>query len=140
MGDTLTDLSRELLNMAQTQFPSECKKFLRTEGNKLKKEVKAEAKSKVEKKTGNYQKGWKRGKPYKYSVDNAYAVRVYNASPHAHLVEYGHEIVGHEPNKIRTGKRTKAANVIPPVENSFIDDFARDVDAFIDELLDKGLS
>ena len=140
MGDTLTDLSRELLNIAQTQFPSECKKFLRTEGNKLKKEVKAEAKSKVRKKTGNYQKGWKRGKPYKYAPDNAYAVRVYNATPHAHLVEYGHEIVGHEPNKVRTGKRTKAVNVIPPVEASFVDDFERDVDAFIDDLLDKGLS
>lgn len=29
-------------------------------------------------------------------------------APHRHLVIRGHEIVGHKPNKVRTGKRTKA--------------------------------
>lgn len=28
-------------------------------------------------------------------------------APHRHLVIRGHEIVGHKPNKVRTGKRTK---------------------------------
>lgn len=140
MSDTLIDLSKNLLKIAGSQFPSECKKFLRTEGNKAKRRVKAEAKRKVGKKTGNYMKGWKRGKPYVYAPDKSYAVRVYNASPHAHLIEYGHDIVGHEPNKINTGKRTKAVNVVPTVEDEFVDEFIDDIDKFIDELLDKGLS
>lgn len=29
-------------------------------------------------------------------------------APHAHLIEYGHEIVGHKPGKTNTGKRTRA--------------------------------
>lgn len=140
MANTLESLALELIEIAQTDYPLETKKFLRTEGNKLKRRVKSEAKRQIGKKTGNYMKGWKRGKPYKYAPDKADAIRVYNASPHAHLLEYGHLIVGHEPNKTSTGKRTRKFPVIASAENSFVSEFEADVDAFIDKIITKGLS
>ena len=44
----------------------------------------------VGKKTGNYQKSIKRGKPYSYRRSNA--IRVYSYAPHAHLTHDGQEV------------------------------------------------
>ena len=72
----LEDLEKEVLRLAR-KYPKEAKKFLQKQGNKLKAKAKKKAKSKVKVKTGNYLKGFKRGKVYKYKGEED-TVRVYN--------------------------------------------------------------
>ena len=86
----LENLEREVLRLAK-KYPKETKKFLQSQGNKLKARVKKKAKSKLKEKSGNYIKGFKRGKVYRYNQEED-TVRVYNNMPHAHLIEYGHII------------------------------------------------
>ena len=81
----LEDLEKEVLRLAR-KYPKEAKKFLQKQGNKLKAKAKKKAKSKVKVKKGNYLKGFKRGKVYKYKGEED-TVRVYNSMPHAHLIE-----------------------------------------------------
>ena len=61
----LEDLEKEVLRLAK-KYPKEAKKFLQKQGNKLKAKAKKKAKSKIKVKNGNYLKGFKRGKVYKY--------------------------------------------------------------------------
>lgn len=67
------------------------KPFLRKEANKLRKQTVNGAR-RLGKKTGNYLKSIKRGKKV-YSYHGTQAIRVYSASPHAHLIEDGHRMV-----------------------------------------------
>ena len=62
---SLQRLGRDLLRCGEAYSKKE-KKFLRQEGSKLLRKTKKKAK-RVGKKTGNYQKSIKRGKPYSYS-------------------------------------------------------------------------
>ena len=48
------DEMTEALSMVQKVYPKEVKKFMQSEGNKLKKQTKSKAKSSVNKKTGNF--------------------------------------------------------------------------------------
>ena len=80
---SLRKLGRDLQRCGETYSKKE-KKFLRKEGSKLLSKTKKEAK-RVGKKTGNYHKSIKRGKPYSYRGSNA--IRVYSYAPHAHLIE-----------------------------------------------------
>ena len=84
-------------NLVAKTYPKEVKKFMQSEGTKLKNRTVKTAKSTVGEKTGNYLKGIKRGKHYKYSGNGADSIRVYSGRPayHGHLVEYGHEMVTH---------------------------------------------
>ncbi|MEG0258465.1 MAG: HK97 gp10 family phage protein [Lysinibacillus sp.] len=87
----LNDLQRDLLNAsrnAQRQMP----KLMRKVGSKARVAVAKKSRTLVKKKTGNYQKGWKRGKVF-VGYDGALTIRVYNGSPHAHLIEDGHRMV-----------------------------------------------
>lgn len=125
----------ELLELAEEKMPNETKKFLQREGNKLRRMTLKKAKSLVKKDSGNYFKGIKRGKVYKFEGDQS-SIRVYGSSPHSHLLEYGHEQVTHDGKTVGfvRGYRTfeKAAK-------EFEEEFIRDTEDFIDELLDKGL-
>lgn len=136
MSDDLEGLTKELLEFAQTEYPKETKKFLQSEGNKFKKLVKKRAKSEVGTETGNYQKGWKRGRVYNHRATGATSVRVYNGSPHAHLIEYGHKkyLWGKE-----TSERVEGKHVLEKAGEQFAPEFERNVSQFVDELLDKGL-
>ena len=40
--------------------------------------------------------------------------KVVSTKPHSHLVEFGHRIIGHKPNKTNKGKRTKAFPFMRP--------------------------
>ena len=125
----------EALKMVQDLYPKEIKKFMQSEGNKLKKETKNKAKSDVKKRTGNYLKGIKRGKYYKYSGNGADSIRVYAGKPahHGHLLEYGH--------KTQSGSRTKAYHIFKTTADSFESTYEKDCDTFVDtivEPLNKG--
>jgi hypothetical protein len=52
-----------------------------------------------------------------FSGVREYGASVGSTAPHRHLVIRGHEIVGHRPNRVRTGKRTTA--------NPFVDEAAQ---------------
>ncbi|MDO5548313.1 MAG: hypothetical protein Q4F79_07475 [Eubacteriales bacterium] len=97
------------------------KAFLRKEGSKLLRRTKNairssgidisthEKKTYYMKKIGSYKPygdSPKRGKPYVYH--DAMAIRVYSSSPHAHLLEYGHKMVGHKGGNLKVSKRTRA--------------------------------
>lgn len=127
-ADRLTDL-------ANKRFPKETKKFLNNEAKKLNNKNKQNAKSKVGKKSGNYMKGFKKGKPYKY-INDEFAVRSYNSSPHAHLVEYGHIQTDHEGNEVGF---VEGKHVMENTAKSFENEYFNDVETFIGDLLDKGL-
>ncbi len=130
LANELDDFTRDLINLAQNQMPKKTKKFLRQQGSKLTKEVKNQAKSKVKKKTGNYLKSIKRGKVYTF--DDALAIRAFSGAPHAHLIELGHV------NK--DGTFTEGKYVFKQAYDDYQDTFVSDLETFIDDMLDEGLS
>ena len=111
-------------------------------GNKLKRRIKAKAKGKLKEKTGNYMKGFKRGKPYKYNSDED-AIRVYNYMPHAHLIEKGHRIVARGKKGQGAGAELgfKAGmHIVESTEREFTEEFIKDTEQWVDDLLKEGLS
>lgn len=91
------------INNTKKAYKKEVKKFMRTEGTELRKLTLKTAKSYVGEKSGKYQQSIKRGKYYKYKENNADSIRVYSYAPHAHLIERGHEMIGHKPDKKHLG-------------------------------------
>ncbi|CKH08696.1 Uncharacterised protein [Fusobacterium polymorphum] len=131
--DELDELEKEVLRLAK-KYPNETKKFLQKQGNKLKGVAKKIAKSKVKIKTGNYMKGFKRGKYYKWNGEDD-CIRVYNYMPHAHLIENGHII------KDRTGKEhgfKKGYFILAQAHNDFYDEFVKSTDDFVGEVIKNG--
>lgn len=129
------DEMTEALSQVQDLYPKEIKKFMQSEGNKLKKQTKSKAKSSVKKRTGNYLKGIKRGKYYKYSGNGADSIRVYAGKPahHGHLIEYGH--------KTKSGSRTRAYHIFKTSADAFESTYESDCDKFADKIaepLNKG--
>lgn len=116
------------LGQVQELYPKEIKKFMQSEGTKLKNRTLKTAKSNVKKKTGNYFKGIKRGKYYKYSGNGADSIRVYAGKPahHGHLVEYGH--------KTKNGNRTKAYHTFKTSADAFESTYENDCDKFADKI------
>lgn len=93
------------------------KEFLRKEGSKLLRKTKGAIRSsgmdyrnhvkpEAFKDSKHYYQTVKRGKPYLY--ESAMAIRVYSYAPHAHLLEYGHKMIGHKPDKRSVGGATRA--------------------------------
>ena len=131
--DELEKLEKEVLRLAK-KYPKETKKFLQKQGNKLKSVIKKIAKSKVKTKTGNYMRGFKRGKYYKYNTDED-CISVYNYMPHAHLIEKGHII------KDKTGKEhgfKKGYFVLEQGRRDYYDKFVKSTEDFVDEIINSG--
>jgi len=144
--DELDEYSIKLLKLAQKTMPKECNKFMKVEASKLNSKTKKRARKEVKKDTGNYMKGFKKGKiVYEYG-DTRYNIRVYNSAPHAHLIEYGHEIVrgGKHSNKGNKGGKNvgfaKGKFVLENSSKEFEKDFEKDTYNLVDALLNKGLN
>lgn len=132
------DLSSGMTSLIKL-FPKETKKFMKKEAREFRNHVKKKARTAVKRRTGNYLKGFAAGKTVYSWSDSEYNIRVYNSSPHAHLIEFGHELVGHEPNKVRIG-RVKAYEVMnnameewdsqfnAAVENDLLDFIAKELE------------
>lgn len=159
----LDDLGRSLWRTAQEKYPEEVKPFLRKEGNKLRRIMRGEYRSRVGKKTGNLTKGIGQGRPHKYGND--FQLRVYNEAPHAFLIEHGHSNVKKKPssgsqNRIPAGTpvvmvpgregplfigRPGGERYIPgkyPAAHAAMamkQEFPGDVEDFLDEMFRKGL-
>lgn len=124
----LSDFTKEVIDLAQDLYPKDVKKFLKGEAAKGSKIAKGIAQKEVNKKTGNYLKGFKSGKVYKFGKDTC--VRFYNGSPHGHLIEKGH--------KNKDGTYTLGKFVIQKAGQLFEKEFIEDVENFAEEILNKG--
>lgn len=89
----LDDFIKELDDL-QKLFPKQARQLIMRIGSKARTIVLKKAKSLVNKKTGNYYKFIKRGKPWEDKRTDEYKIRVYTRAPHGHLIELGHRIVG----------------------------------------------
>lgn len=132
----LTDFQKELIQMAKEDFPRETRKFIKREAGKLTRMAKSSAERELNSKTGDYIKGFKSGKIYKFAGD--LCCRAFNSSPHAHLIEYGHNMVGHKPNLKNVGF-VAGKYILNKATNRFDKDFEGHLDKFLDDILDKGI-
>lgn len=129
----LDDLVKNMFRTAQDVYPDEAKSFLKKEGNKGRRLLRAKTKAVTKKKTGNLLKGIRRTGVQKYNGD--FQIRVYNKAPHAHLIEHGHVlwVNGTKTEKFVPGKHP-AADTTKQLKR----EFPRDVETFVDEMLSKG--
>lgn len=129
----LDDLVKNMFRTAQNVYPDEAKSFLKKEGNKGRRLLRAKTKAVTKKKTGNLLKGIRRTGVQKHDGD--FQIRVYNKAPHAHLIEHGHVlwVNGTKTEKFVPGKHP-AADTTKQLKR----EFPRDVEGFVDEMLSKG--
>ena len=130
----LDELVKNMFRTAQDVYPDEAKSFLKKEGNKGRRLLRAKTKAVTKKKTGNLLKGIRRTGVQKHDGD--FQIRVYNKAPHAHLIEHGHVlwVNGTKTEKFVPGKHP-AADTTKQLKR----EFPRDVEGFVDEMLSKGL-
>lgn len=131
------DEMTEALNMVGSVYSKEVKSFMQTEGNKLKKRTLEKAKTTVKRRTGNYEKGIKRGKYYKYGATGADSIRVYAGKPahHGHLVEYGHDMVSHSGKDL--GKHVEGYHIFKTAADDFESTYEKDSEKFADKITES---
>jgi len=124
----------EAMALIKSNYPKEIKSFMEKEGNRLKAAALKNARNYVGTVTGNYLKGIKRGKYYKYDATGADSIRLYAGQParHAHLVEYGHEMVTHSGE--RTGQFVRGHLVFANTADAFASRYEDDCEAFADKI------
>lgn len=129
----LDELVKNMFRTAQDVYPDEAKSFLKKEGNKGRRLLRAKTKAVTKKKTGNLLKGIRRTGVQKHNGD--FQIRVYNKAPHAHLIEHGHVlwVNGTKTEKFVPGKHP-AADTTKQLKR----EFPRDVEGFVDEMISKG--
>lgn len=129
----LDELVKNMFRTAQDVYPDEAKSFLKKEGNKGRRLLRAKTKAVTKKKTGNLLKGIRRTGVQKHDGD--FQIRVYNKAPHAHLIEHGHVlwVNGTKTEKFVPGKHP-AADTTKQLKR----EFPQDVEGFVDEMLSKG--
>lgn len=133
----LTNFEKKLVNMVNDTMPKESRKFIKKEANKLNKHNKKTYQRKgIGEVTGNFKKGFKSGKAYKYQ--GSWSARAYNNSPHAHLLNDGYMWT---PHKGQSGEERfiPGFHFMEEAANSFANGFYSDVDEFLKDLLIKGL-
>ncbi|MED3549962.1 HK97 gp10 family phage protein [Cytobacillus praedii] len=133
--DGLTQFQKDLLDVAERKLPKEIPKVLRKIGSKARTNVAKKARREVKKRTGNYAKGWKRGKVFKNGRN--VIVRVYNGSPHAHLIEDGHRQVTADGREVGfvPGKKVLEKSMIEFDNSGQVSEI---VGEWLDDLLRKG--
>lgn len=129
----LDDLVKNMFRTAQDVYPDEAKSFLKKEGNKGRRLLRAKTKAVTKKKTGNLLKGIRRTGVQKHNGD--FQIRVYNKAPHAHLIEHGHVLW---VNGTRTEKFVPGKHPAADTTKQLKREFPRDVEGFVDEMLSKG--
>lgn len=125
--DELEDFEKDLLQKSLKNFPDETNKFLRKSQQGLCAEMRREGKHLVKKKTGYYHNHFKVGKLYKR--DGNLCGRVYNNSPHAHLIETGH--------KNRDGSWQEGKHVMEISKTNYKEKFYKNVEDFLFNEVDK---
>jgi len=131
----LTEFQQDLLEVAQQKLPRQTAKIMRKTGSRAAVHVRRVARTKVDKKTGTYHKRFKRGKVFK-DADGQWVTRVYNSSPHAHLIEYGHRQVTKDGREIGF---TPGKHVMKEGADKFDDsrEFEKMISDWLDDMLDS---
>lgn len=134
----LTNFDKNLLKLAHEKMPKESKKFLQSQGTKLRNLTLAKARQRVKKNKGNLYKGIKKGKVYTFKGNGGQSIRVYGGKPayHIHLLEYGHRKVSKDGEELGF---VKGAHFFEDAAKEFPETHYKDLQAFLDETLDKGL-
>ncbi len=136
----LDELAKDL-NDTTKGYKRDITVFLREEGKKLNKKIKNNAKSKINKKTGNFLAGIKTQKPYEYykseGKNTKDSVKVYGKIPparHTHLIEQGHK-------KVLWGNRTeefvKGFYIYEEAGEEYDNTFGRNAEEFINKCLSR---
>lgn len=132
---SLDNFERMLLSKATKELPRESFQIMRKMGSKARTLVAKKARTTVKKKTGIYQKSWKRGKAFKGKGDE-YVIRVYNSSPHAHLIEDGHRQVTKDGKEVGF---VKGQGVLDKAMREFEEGEMVDMlEDWLDDLLESG--
>ena len=128
------EFSRTLLNNAVTTLPKETKQFINKQGYGLRKKVRQKSKQLVKKRSGKYEKGWRKGKVYHYNGDKtALAVRVYNGNRYAHVIEHGRRY----KKKDGSERFVPGKHVLETATKEFVPELEAALDSFMDELIEK---
>ena len=149
--NAVESFQNDLIDFAKKYYEKETKKFLKKEVAKATKKAKQIAKTEVGtsknerknwKEATSYHKNFKTGEVYEYQADEL-ACRVYNSSPHGHLIEYGHKQVPRGPKgKSNRGGNskgfTKGKNVLEKTKIQFSTEFESDCESFLDDLVENG--
>ena len=127
----LNDFVKHMITTIENDFPKQAKAFMRSEAGKLNTHAKRTARKKVNKKTGNYINGFKKGKKVYEYKDDKYNIMVSNTSPHAHLIEYGH--------KTQNGAFIPGKFVLKTAAETFEPIFSEDLENKLIDYLVKGI-
>lgn len=128
----LTELAAEMLKTATDIYPQEVKKFLRDEGTRASRVLRAETKASINRRTGATTRGTKRGKVWR-DKDGTWKVRAYNRAPQSTPINQGHWT--------RNGSKfIPAAGFFPRANETVSREIVGDVEAFIDDMLERGLA
>lgn len=126
------DICKDLSELSNS-VDKETKKFVKNQAKILKKKTVNTARKRVKKRTGNYLKGIKDGKPYTF--DGGYSCRVYSSARHAHLIEYGHDI-----KKIKNGEvigKVEGKSVFTDTANEFAEEFEDNTQKMLENIFNK---
>ena len=93
----LTEFQRDLMRTSR-KLPKKMPMIMRKIGSKARTHVAKKSRQLIKKDTGLYHKKWKRGKVF--TNNGEIVVRIYNSSPHAHLLEEGHRQVTKDGREI----------------------------------------
>lgn len=141
MGSSEFKLEGELSENLQSLlrfFPKEAERFMKKEAREFRNYTKKKARSAVGKITGNYLKGFSAGRQVYEWSDSEYNIRVFNKAPHNHLIELGHKLIGHKPNKTKIG-RVKAYEIMNNAMNEWENDFEKAVQNDLIDFITKEL-
>jgi len=131
--DNLSGLHKAMSQLERS-FPRAARQLTLRMGNRARAIVRAKARSLVKQQSGNYHKRIKRGKVW---IDQeGTKVRVYNNSPHAHLVEDGHRMVGPGPDKKELGF-VRGRHVFKRAESELESQWSDMLEEEFDKLLSK---
>ena len=153
----LSEFKQDLMRSIKNDFPKETENFIKNEASKCLQVAKKVAKKEVGTSKGkkknwieskSYHKGFKVGKPYKYSND--LCCRAYNKSPHAHLIENGHVNVPRSSKRAttRAGRAEQAKQqrgtgftmgkfVFKLAELEFVNQYLTDAEMFMFQFFDN---
>lgn len=131
----LGNFERKLLQVATRELPKESLRIVRKMGTRARTMAAKKGRAEVGNVSGTYRRGWKLGKAFKRG--SAYMIYVKNLSPHAHLIEDGHRIVGNDGKEhgFQEGKHV-LQNSMKEFEDTEMDQI---LEKWLDDLLGKGL-
>lgn len=138
----LDEFAERMVRFYTKEYPKETRNYLQREGNKFKKQLKANTIAAVKGEAGemgqssNYsrQRAQKRG--------DGYQVRVKNKAPHAWLFEHGHEVFTYDRGLGRSVDRGRRAEGRFPAAKTVIafkGEFYKDTLDWVDNMLDDKL-